>query len=79
VLTSSAKPAARIVRESDAGAVFRDGDVADCAAAIERLACGELRARCGANGRDAIAARFHWEIDATTMINAVERVVAGTA
>jgi glycosyltransferase involved in cell wall biosynthesis len=77
VLTSSAKPAARIVRESAAGAVFQGDDVANCAAAIDALARVELRARYGANGRRAVAARFHWELDAARMLGAVERVIAG--
>lgn len=76
VLTSSAKPAARIVRERTAGAVFQGGDVADCAAAIKALARADVRGRYGANGRCAIAERFHWELDAARMLDAVERVVA---
>jgi len=77
VLTSDAKPAARVVRENAAGVVFRDSDADDCAAAIRMLADAEFRARCGAAGRRAVAERFHWELDAARMRAAIERVAAG--
>jgi glycosyltransferase involved in cell wall biosynthesis len=74
VLTSNAKPAARVVRENAAGVVFRDSDVADCAGAIQQLANAEFRARCGASGRRAVAERFNWELDAARMQTAMDRV-----
>jgi glycosyltransferase involved in cell wall biosynthesis len=74
VLTSNAKPAARVVRENTAGVVFRDSDVADCAGAIQQLANAEFRARCGASGRRAVAERFNWELDAARMQTAMDRV-----
>jgi glycosyltransferase involved in cell wall biosynthesis len=77
VLTSDAKPAARVVRENTAGVVFQHSDVADCAAAIQQLADTEFRARCGASGRRAVAERFHWELDAARMRTAIDRVSAG--
>jgi glycosyltransferase involved in cell wall biosynthesis len=76
VLTSNAKPAARVVREAGVGVVFKDTDAIDCAAAIGKLANAEFRARCGANGRSAVAARYNWERDAAMMLEAVDRVVA---
>lgn len=75
VLTSNAKPAARVVREAGVGVVFTDTDPADCAAAIGKLANAEFRARCGANGRSAVVARYNWERDAAMMLEAVNRVV----
>jgi glycosyltransferase involved in cell wall biosynthesis len=77
VLTSNAKPAARVVDECAAGVIFRDTDAASCAAAIRRLADPEFRAECGANGRRAVAEQFHWELDAARMRGAIERVAAG--
>lgn len=74
VLTSNAKPAARVVREYAAGVVFRDSDAADCADAIKKLADPVFRARCGAGGRRAVAERFHWELDAARMRAAIESV-----
>ncbi|HEX7595848.1 MAG TPA: glycosyltransferase family 4 protein [Gemmatimonadaceae bacterium] len=79
VLTSDAKPAARVVREAGVGVVFRDTDPADCAAAIKRLADTDFRTRCGANGRSAVASRYNWEKDAGLMLEAVNRVVAERA
>ena len=77
VLTSNAKPTARVVREFGAGVVFQDSDPADCAAAILKLADAEFRARCGAGGRRAVAERFHWELDAARMRAAIESVAGG--
>ncbi len=74
VLTSDARPAARVVRENAAGVVFHDSDVADCAAAIGRLADPEFRALCGASGRRAVAERFNWELDAARMRTALNSV-----
>ncbi|MEO8194751.1 MAG: glycosyltransferase family 4 protein [Gemmatimonadales bacterium] len=77
VLTSSAKPAARIVRETGAGVVFEHTKSSDCAAALGILARAEFRALCGANGRRAVESRFHWERDAERMVGAVNRIGAG--
>jgi len=76
VLTSNAKPAARVVREASVGVVFKDTDATNCAEAIEKLANADFRARCGANGRNAVASRYNWERDAAMMLEAVGRVVA---
>jgi glycosyltransferase involved in cell wall biosynthesis len=76
VLTSDAKPAARVVSEAAVGVIFKDTDVRDCAAGIGKLASPEFRARCGANGRGAVAARYNWELDSAMMLEAVGRVVA---
>lgn len=76
VLTSSAKPAARVVRDSGAGLVFEDGAVGDCAAAIGTLASSRFRARCGANGRHAVLRRFNWERDTARMLGVFDRFAA---
>jgi glycosyltransferase involved in cell wall biosynthesis len=76
VLTSDARPAARIVRESGCGEVFRDRDVSDLAQYIERLCDAGRRARCGAAGLRAIARRFHWELDARRLLKAMEETLA---
>ena len=75
VLTSDAKPAARIVSETGVGVVFRDGDASACAAAIARLADPALRRWCGENGRSAVAASYNWDLDAARLLDAVARVV----
>jgi glycosyltransferase involved in cell wall biosynthesis len=71
VLTSSARPAARVVRESGAGLVFQDTDASDCAAAIVKLADADFRTTCGANGRRAVASRYNWELDTQRMLHAM--------
>jgi glycosyltransferase involved in cell wall biosynthesis len=76
VLTSSAKPAARVVRDSGAGLVFDDESASDCATAIQNLANADFRGRCGANGRHAILRRFNWERDSSQMLQAINRVGA---
>lgn len=77
VLTSNAKPAARVVCESAAGVVFQDSDAASCATAIQRLSDPEFRAQCGASGRRAVVERFHWELDAARLRAAINRVSSG--
>jgi len=79
VLTSDARPAARVVRENAAGVIFRDSDAADCAAGIQRLADPEFRARCGASGRRAVAERYNWELDAARMRAALDSVSTNRA
>jgi glycosyltransferase involved in cell wall biosynthesis len=76
VLTSDAKPTARVVREAEVGVVFRDTDARDCAAAIEKLANADFRTLCGANGRSAVAGHYNWERDAAMMLEAVGKIVA---
>jgi len=72
VLTSDAKPAARVVLDTGAGVVFRHTDVRDCAEAIKKLSNAHVRGSCGTRGRRAVESRFHWEIDADRMQNALE-------
>jgi glycosyltransferase involved in cell wall biosynthesis len=77
VLTSDARPAARIVRETAAGEVYRDTDPVDLASAIARLADARHRACCGAAGREAVRATYHWERDAERLLGALEKARAG--
>ena len=75
VLTSDAKPAARIVRQTGAGIVFRDTDANDCADAIRRLADAGFRTQCGQNARASVAMLYNWDLDSARMLEAVDRVV----
>ena len=75
VLTSDAKPAARIVMHTGSGLVFRDNDARDCARAIRELADADFRAQCGRNGRASVAALYNWDLDSARMLEAVDRVV----
>jgi glycosyltransferase involved in cell wall biosynthesis len=73
VVTSDAAPAARIVRETGAGLVFRAGDAEDLARAVAALSDGPRRAACADAARQAILERFHWERDAARLVAAIRR------
>ena len=77
VLTSNARPAARIVGESGAGLVFQDTDASDCAAAIVKLADAGFRTTCGVNGRRAVAAKYNWEVDTQRLLQAMSGLTSG--
>lgn len=72
VLSSDARPAARIVRATGCGEVFTGSRGSDLVEAMERLRDPARRASCGAAGRAAIAAQYHWEQDAERLIAAIE-------
>lgn len=76
VISSDAAPAARIVRASRAGDVFRAGDPDDLARAIGRLSDAQRCAEAARAGRQAILRRYHWEQDAARLVNAVTMLSA---
>lgn len=76
VVTSSAVPCARIVRETDAGMVFASGNVTELADAVQRMMDPAVRARCGTNGQRAVRDEYHWERDARVLLRSVERAAA---
>ena len=78
VLTSDARPFARIVREARCGEVFTSNDPADLARAIGRLSSSSNRCHYGANGRGAILDRYNWERDTAVLIESVERAIYAT-
>ncbi len=63
VLVSSAKPLARIVTESNSGAVFQSGDPNSFAAAALQLRNLELRRTMGQNGHRAVMQKYNWQQD----------------
>lgn len=73
VLTSDAKPAARIVQETGTGEVYHDQDPAAMAAALTRLTDARRRADCGAAGRAAVRTTYNWELDAARMEDALQQ------
>ncbi|GAC1648817.1 MAG: hypothetical protein NVS4B3_04910 [Gemmatimonadaceae bacterium] len=75
VVTSDAVPAARIVRECNAGEVFRSGDARSLAVAVDRIFTLVTRVRCGEAGWRAVVARYHWERDARVLLTAIGRVM----
>lgn len=72
VVTSDARPAARIVTEAGAGVVCRSGDPSGLAAAILALEDPETRRHCGEAARRAILTRYNWERDAAALLGALE-------
>ena len=76
VVTSDAAPAARIVRETGAGTVFRSGDAADCARAIADLSTPASRVHAGAAGQRAVVTDYNWEADTERMVEAITSVAA---
>lgn len=76
IITSDARPAARIVSGTGTGEVYHWGSADQLADAIERLRSPERRAACGEHGRAAILEQYNWEADTARMIDALERAVA---
>jgi glycosyltransferase involved in cell wall biosynthesis len=76
VVTSDARPAARIIHETAAGLVYRHPDPAALADAIERLADHELRRACAERGRAAVRDTYHWERDVARLLEVLARVAA---
>jgi glycosyltransferase involved in cell wall biosynthesis len=77
VLTSDARPVARIVTAEACGVVYRHDDPSDCARAVAAMAHAETRAALGRAGRSAVKARHHWGLDGARLVEAVERTVLG--
>jgi glycosyltransferase involved in cell wall biosynthesis len=76
IVTSDARPAARIIRETGAGLVYRHGDTAALARAIATLADPELRHACAQHGQVAVRERFHWERDVERLLAALQDAVS---
>jgi glycosyltransferase involved in cell wall biosynthesis len=71
VISSDAAPCKRIVTETGCGRVYRSGDAADLARAIEELGTEAARSACGQAGRAAILARYNWEADCARLERAL--------
>lgn len=74
VVTSDARPAARIVNEEGSGVVFTSDDADDFARAVRELADPDRRTELGRNGRAAVERRYNWQADEETLLRTVERV-----
>lgn len=75
ILTSDARPAARIVRETATGEVYAGTDPGALVAAIERLLDPALRTVCGDHGRHAVATQYNWEADTVRLLAALDATV----
>jgi glycosyltransferase involved in cell wall biosynthesis len=72
VLVSDARPTARIVRAERCGEVFRDRNVDDVVRCLLTFGDRALRSDMGHRGRRAVQRRFHWDVDARYLVDAIE-------
>src|SRR5262249_55767841 len=75
ILTSDARPAARVVNQTRCGLVYPHRDADALAEAIVSLCDPELRRQHGQNGRRAIAETYNWETDASRLELALQAAV----
>lgn len=78
VVTSDAVPAARVIRDSGAGLVFRSGDGEQLADALRQLFDLGRWDRFRRAGQDAVRSRYNWEADTRILLDAVSRVGAAS-
>jgi glycosyltransferase involved in cell wall biosynthesis len=73
VVATDVRSMRRVLRETRAGLLARDGDALDFARQIERLIDDPRAARAmGDRGRAAVHSTYHWALDAERLIEAVE-------
>ncbi len=75
IVTSDARPAARIIRETGAGLVYRHPDAAGLACAIASLADPEVRHACARQGQAAVRETYHWERDVERLLDVLQQTV----
>lgn len=73
VVSSDVAPCRRIIGETGCGRIYRSGDAADLARAVDELSDDGLRGDCGRAGRAAIRTRYNWEEDCARL----ERALGG--
>ena len=72
ILVSDCEGQKRLMEETEAGLVFRAGDVDDYAQKVIQLARdAELRKRLGENGRRAVETKYNWEMSAGPELAAI--------
>lgn len=76
VITSDARPAARIVRETRTGEVFTGRDPESLPTAIERLTDPGYRTACAEHGRRAVRTKYNWEVDAVRLLAAIDQTTS---
>lgn len=67
VVVSDVKPAARIVRDTGCGLVFRSGNAEHLAEQLQQLMNKQTRANMSVAGRTAVAREYNWENDSNRM------------
>jgi glycosyltransferase involved in cell wall biosynthesis len=78
VIVSSMPPAARIVRETEAGVVFADRDPVALAALLRHFPGPDARAAMGAAGRKAVSSRYNWDVDGARLVASLVRIAVST-
>ena len=78
VISSDARPAARIVRETGCGAVYESRDPLALVDAIVSMLDPVHRVECGLAGFAAVRDVYNWDLDGARLVEAVE-AVGGTA
>lgn len=76
VITSDARPAARIVKRTAAGLVFRSGDAQSLADAIRMLTNATTRRRFAEAGQLAVSTTYNWERDSQVLLDVVDALIA---
>ncbi len=79
VLVSDCAPLERIVRESDAGAVFSSGDSHDFALKAIELSDSQIAEAKGAAGRSAVLKRWNLEADSPNLLALYDRLATKLA
>ena len=77
IVVSDCEPLQRLVREEQCGVVFRSGDGWDLSRKIIQLLEDKDRDAYGRNGKRAVELKYNWDIDAKTMIVAIEKLRYG--
>lgn len=78
VITSDAKPAQRVVEETECGRWFVGGDAESLASVLEDIWRSGSWAEHGFKGREAIRNRYNWEQDARRLLEAFQNTVTAT-
>jgi glycosyltransferase involved in cell wall biosynthesis len=74
VVASDCAPLARIIRDANCGKVFRSGDATDLSEKVMDLLADPQRELMGESGRRAVAAQYHWQKDAATLLAGLKHV-----
>jgi glycosyltransferase involved in cell wall biosynthesis len=73
VLSSNARPCARVVRESGAGLVYEHDNATELFEAIRVISDPHRRREMASNGPLAIREKFSWEHDTVRLLEAIDR------
>jgi glycosyltransferase involved in cell wall biosynthesis len=75
IITSDARPAARIVSETRTGGVYHWADADALSTAFDRMLDPAYRSQCGQNGRAAVQDHYNWDADTVRLLAALDRTV----